>query len=113
MSSLLRTLLVCLVTVAFAIGQTGATRVAADDCCPDEAVAEASEGPACAGPESGSGCVPECDDCLRCASSSRILLAAVAVPELVPPLPTTFEPRATALAVGRDATGRLERPPRA
>lgn len=113
MSSLLRHLLVCVVTVAFALGQTGAMRVAADDCCPEEEVAEANQGPACAGPETGDDCVPECDDCLRCASSSRILLAAIAMPELLPARSTSFEPRKSGLAAGRDASVRLERPPRA
>lgn len=114
MSSLLRSLLVCLVTLAFAIGQAGIARAAADDCCPEDEAAEASdEGPACAGPEDGGSCVPECDDCLRCASTSRVMLAAVVMPQPVPPLATTFEHGTASPAVGRDATVRLERPPRA
>lgn len=113
MPSLLRSLLVCLVTLLFASSQIGIARAAADDCCPDDEPAAHDDGPACAGPEDGGSCVPECDDCLRCASASRVMLAAVVMPEPVPPLATAFEHGATALAVGRDASVRLERPPRA
>jgi hypothetical protein len=114
MSPFVRYLLGCLLVVAFAFQQTGAARVVADDCCPDEEVAAgAAEQPTCTGPADGEDCVPECDDCLRCASTPRVLLAAVSLPDLPEADATMLERPALELAYGRDPRLRLERPPRA
>jgi hypothetical protein len=114
MPRVLRYLLECLLVVAFALQQTGASRIAADDCCPDEElVAGATDEPACEGPADGDDCVPQCDDCLRCASTPRVLLATLTLPELSEPAATTLERPAFEVAHGRDARLRLERPPRA
>jgi len=114
MSSLVRYLFACLLVVAFALQQTGAARIVADDCCPDDdaTVADAAEEPACAGPQDGGDCVPQCDDCLRCASSPRILLASFAMPEPSAPATMMLEQPAFEPVHGREARLRLERPPR-
>jgi hypothetical protein len=114
MSRALRYLLACLLVVAFAFQQTGASRIAADDCCPEDGAiaADTAEEPACRGPADGDECVPDCDDCLRCASSSRVLLAGSSL-DLPDPDATTLERPAFELADGRDPRLRLERPPRA
>lgn len=113
MSCALRYLLACLLVVAFAFQQTGASRVTADDCCPEEAIAAgAADEPACSGPAEGDECVPDCDDCLRCASTARVLLAGLSF-ALPDPDATMLERPAFELADGRDPRLRLERPPRA
>ncbi len=111
LSAFARCLLACVLVLTFALQQTGTAR-ADGECCPDE---QDAEGTAVGSTESdeGGGCAPACADCLGCAGPARILLSAWVVPAAPEPIATMLERPSLAVAAGRDALGRLERPPRA